>query len=335
MKAGLSALLVLIAVSAAVAAQAAIGNGGAPERLAPAMGANYYSGNASWGAGLVVPEGSLTANGSKIDWASVQNVSAIFRLPDINETDGTIYMIMSLMTSNGSIIQAAAGLNVNSSRWGTYATYIANPVGQGQIYAPIISTENPSMEPGDLVSMSIYFLPDSGWNLMLVDLTNGRSVGASFGAGLPASLRTGDQFVFALESYTSNVAIFENMGNVTLSALLINGERVVRGCYLYSGWDNVHYPLFIVGGASVPSFIAMNLTAGGGVVWSYSGQWGSAPAGYPQGIYIIFLILAVAAVANIVILVLLIRNRANRGRGRAMAVWHVIRIDKLTASPNQ
>ncbi|MDG7044269.1 MAG: hypothetical protein JRN02_02675 [Nitrososphaerota archaeon] len=305
-KVWLIALLMILIVYAATS-RISIGNAKSPERLAPSSGANYYSGGASWGAGLVVPEGSRTANGGRVDWADVQNVSALFRLPDINETDGTIYMIMSLMTSNGSIIQAAAGLYQNSSYWGTYAMYVANPA--RQVYAPIISTEAPYMVPGDIIFMSIYFLPDSGWNLLLLDLTNGLSASASFGPGLPASLKVGDQFVFALESYTSTPSVFENMGNVTLYALLINGEAVVNGSYLYSGWNNLRYPLFIVGGASVPNFMAMNLTASSGVVWSYGSQWGSPSSGPPAGLDLIFLALAAAAAVNVVILVLLIWSR--------------------------
>ncbi|MCL4340464.1 MAG: hypothetical protein M1388_04970 [Thaumarchaeota archaeon] len=312
-KAWLFALLMILLVSMATTTQISIGNAKSPERLAPSSGANYYNGGASWGAGLVVPEGSQTASGGRVDWADVQNVSALFRLPDINETDGTIYMIMSLMTSNGSIIQAAAGLYPNSSYWGTYAMYIANPA--RQVYTPIISTEDPCMAPGDLVTMSIYFLPDSGWNLLLLDLTNGLSASASFGPGLPASLKVGDQFVFALESYTSTLSVFENMGNVTLYALLINGEAVMSGSYLYSGWNNLRYPLFIVGGASVPNFMAMNLTASGGVVWSYRSQWGSPSSGPAAGLDLIFLALAAAAAVNVVILVLLIWSRG-KAKGR-------------------
>jgi hypothetical protein len=240
---------------------------------------NY--GQGSWAIGVVVPQGSLDESGSKINWQSITNLTAIFSIPKINNTDNTVYIIMSLMTSNEEIIQVAAGLYKNMSAWGTYGMYIQNPLGYPQEYHPVIVTASPAIPPGDFASMSLYLstspsssasAPSMVWNLRLDDLNTSRSVSAVFDFDLSPTLKVGDQFVFALESYTSNSSIFMKMGNFTLSSLLLNGQHVVSGWYPYTDWDNVHYPLFDVGGADPPSFISVRIAQDYTAIWSYVGD---------------------------------------------------------------
>ena len=85
-----------------------------------------YSNSGSWALGVVVPQNSQTDKG-KVQWQNVVNVTVVFRAPNITRTDGTIYLVMSLMTSTGAVIQAAAGLYQNMSEWGTYGMDILHP----------------------------------------------------------------------------------------------------------------------------------------------------------------------------------------------------------------
>ncbi len=92
--------------------------------------------------------------------------------------------------------------------------------------------------------MSLY-VSENSWNLKLVDLNTSKSTSAAFGSAdvFPLSLRIGDQFVIALESYTSNSTVFENMGNFTLESLLVNGARVTSGPYAYSRMGQCPLPI--------------------------------------------------------------------------------------------
>ena len=156
------------------------------------------------------------------------------------------------------------------------------------------------------------FLSSNNWNLKLADLNSSKSVSAAIGSAdiLSTSLKIGDQFVFALESYTSNSTIFENMGNLTLESLLVDGARVTSGPYGYFGWDNVHYPLFSVGGASLPSFVALRVFSNASAVWSYSPGWSSGSPSIPIDFTVVYLIVGgvAALVISLTTLVLLRRK---------------------------
>jgi hypothetical protein len=266
----------------------------------------YSSG--SWAIGVVIPENSELSNGELVNWNDVSNVSAVFNLPNISSTDSTIYVIMSLMTENGSIIQLAAGLYPNMSYWHTYAMYVLNPNSYPQIYKHISISDDNFMLANDLISMSMYF-SNGRWQFRVNDLTRGTSTVSCFNASLPAELKDGDQYVFALESYSYNSSVFRSMNSMTLYGLFINGERVSGGWYLYTTWNNQNFPLFIVGGSTPPGFITANFSGNGTVTWSYVSVWVSGGTPYSSFYLITGILVAAAAVINISVLALLILKR--------------------------
>lgn len=266
----------------------------------------YSSG--SWAIGVVVPENSELSGGERVNWNDASNISIIFNLPNISTTDSTIYAIMSLMTVNGSIIQLAAGLYSNTSQWHTYAMYILNPNSYPQVYKQVSISDDNFMLANDLISMSLYFL-NGKWQFRVNDLTRRTSTFSYFNVSLPAKLKDGDQYVFALESYSYNSSVFENMNNMTLKGLFINGERVLSGWYIYTTWNNQNFPLFIVGGSIPPDFISASFSGNGTVIWSYVSAWVSAVPSYGSFYLITGILVAAAAVINISVLVLLILKR--------------------------
>ena len=188
---------------------------------------------------------------------------------------------------------------------------IIHPTSYPQGYNTIVSSSDPGISAGELASMSLYVSGNS-WNLKLVDLNTSKSTSAAFGSAdvLPLSLKIGDQFVIALESYASNSTVFENMGNFTLESLLVNGARVTSGPYAYIGWDNVHYPLFSVGGASPPSFISVSVLHNASAVWSYSPGWSSVSPGIPIDFTVVYLVVGgIAAVAIFLTTLVLLQRR--------------------------
>ena len=267
----------------------------------------FGSSGSSWAIGVVVPEGSTLSNETKVNWNEIRNVTAIFNIPDISSTDGTIYAIMSLMTENGSIIQVAAGLYPNSSCWLPYATYISNPNSYPQSYCQIQIPNQRKMFPGDLISISIYLL-NAQWWFRINDITRNYSMISYFNYNISDTLKNGGQYVFALESYTSNSSVFESMSNMTLEGLFLNGAKVTGGWYLYTTWNNENFPLFIVGGATPPQFIEASFTGNGSIAWSYDSEWSAeAPSAVP--FYFIYAVFGSAAVANVIVLALLMLKK--------------------------
>ena len=114
-----------------------------------------YSNSGSWAVGVVVPQNSLTDNG-KVEWQNVGNVTAVFRVPIVSSTDYPIYIVMSLMTSNGAIIQVAAGLYQNMSTWGTDGMEIIHPSSYPLEYNSVVDSADPQISAGQLASMSLY-----------------------------------------------------------------------------------------------------------------------------------------------------------------------------------
>jgi hypothetical protein len=276
-------------------------------QLPVAYGASGYSSEGSWAIGVVVPENSKLAGVGQVNWNSVKNVSALFNLPNISVTNGTIYAIMSLMTENGSIIQVAAGLYSNSSHWTAYAMYILNPESYPQVYRQVTIPRENQMFAGDLLSMSIYFSGGRWW-FKVNDLSRNTAVASCFNVSLPGELKDGDQYVFALESYSSNSSVFQSMSNMTLRGLFLNGQKVISGWYLYTTWNNENFPLFIVGGATPPSFISVGFTGNGTVTWSFVSTWSAeAPPSIPFSLIVD--ILVAAAIVNISVLTLLLLKR--------------------------
>lgn len=230
----------------------------------------------SWAMGVVVPEGAAMQGGTKLEWEGVTNVTAVLTLPNISRPDKIVYAVLSVMTGDGTVLQAAAGIRPNDSSWRTYSWFILGVESGRPSYSWIVNASGPQMAPGEDIRISVFRQP-SGWRLGVVDEGSGASVDLAFPPGPSASLRAGDQEVFSLESYSRAGATFRDMGNLTLDGLLLNGARVIGGTYPYGDWDPHHHPLFVVGssGSSPPYFISFSEGGEGSFAWGYSTEWRS------------------------------------------------------------
>ena len=231
--------------------------------------------NTSWGFGVVVPEGAQTSGGGTVHWQSVNNVTARVTLPNITLPDRNVYGVLSVMTVDGSVLQAAAGVLPNRSVWLTFGWLVPNANTAQLVYDWILNASEPQMVPGSNISISI-FLASGVWDLRVVDDPSGASVESAFPSGVATSLMGGDQEVFALESYSRAGSVFQGMGNLTLGALLLDGQRVTAGTYTYGQWDPSRNPLFVVGsfGTNPPAFISLGEGSGGSYFWYYAVGWG-------------------------------------------------------------
>jgi len=243
--------------------------GTTPLQLAPAYP------NSSWAIGVVVPEGTHTLGGEGVQWGDISNVTASLSLPDIESPDGIIYAILSVMTDDGSVLQAAAGAPPNRTGWLVFAWSVQEAGSVTPVYQWVLNASAPEMSPLANISISI-FRSSGQWDLRVVDADDGSSVERSFPPGPAPALMAGDQEVFALESYSRTLATFAGMGNMTLHSILLNGNKVTTGCYLYNGWDMIHNPLFVVGssGSSPPTFINAGEGSGTSFFWDYVAIWG-------------------------------------------------------------
>jgi hypothetical protein len=170
------------------------------------------------------------------------------------------------------------------------------------------------MRQSERISMAIYRA--SGlWNLKVADWSTGESVVRSFPPATDPSLMVGGQEVFALESYSRSSSTFRSMGNLTLDALMVDGQNVTKGAYAYGGWDPSHTPLFSVGsaGTSPPAFISLIQPKSGSFVWGFSGFWEGEPA--LNGWVVIMILAGTAAAAAV--LVALAWFVTGRGGGRS------------------
>lgn len=267
-------------------------------------GSPNYSNSGSWGLGVVIPQGAEMAGDSTVRWQNANNITALVHLPEINMTDAPIFVVVSLMTSTGSVIQAAAGLYQNASTWESYSMYIQNPLAYPQTYKPIPAVNQSPIAAGGNISISI-FLSSGVWNMKLSDLDTDKSTNAIFNSSLSQTLKDGDQEVFTLESYSSNSSIFENMTNLTLYSVLINGQRVLGGWYYYGSWEMSHNPLFIVGGLNPPSFISVQEGGSSSSIWSYSTTWSSVNYGAPVDLRLLIVVLLGFALGAILLVVVL------------------------------
>ena len=237
--------------------------------------ASYASGS-SWALGAVVPNGAQLSGGARLSWEGVTNITARVTLPQINATDGTVLAVLSLMTGDGHVLQLAAGIYPQTERWLSYAWLITNIQATSQDYDWVINSSAPEMSPGDVITLSLSL---SGvWSYELGDVTTHQSVQGAFPAGEASPPTAGDQEIFAMESYTENSSVFSHMGNLTLTSLTLDGQKVTQGLYFYSNWEGMGNPLFIVGGyTEPPSFMSIVNSDNGAVVWSYSGAWIGQP----------------------------------------------------------
>lgn len=227
----------------------------------------------SWGLGLVLPEGSALSGGGTVNWTSVTNVTAVVQLPDLTNVTAATYAVLSVMTRGGAVLQTAFGVYPGERSWLVYSMFITN-IGQvPQRYTWAANASEPDAHPGDIVAISIYLPPGTSWSFRASNLNTSMSVWSTFGANTSDPPKVGDQEVFALESYANSSAILQSMGNMTLLSLSINGQHVVSGWYLFSGWDMVHNPLFVVGGGPTVPLVYVATLPNGSVVWYYSGNW--------------------------------------------------------------
>jgi hypothetical protein len=131
------------------------------------------------------------------------------------------------------------------------------------------------MPPEATVSISVFRSSATGWSLRVLDTNTSLSVERAFPVSAATSLKVGDQEVLALESFSRTGSVFENMGNLTVQSMLIDGRKVSGGCYSYNGWAAGRNPLFAVGGygPSPPGFISLVSGRNDTFIWSYSGGW--------------------------------------------------------------
>jgi len=230
--------------------------------------------NSSWAIGVMVPEGAQMLGGGSVNWEGITNVTATFALPNIDSPDGIVYTIVSVMTNDGSVLQAAAGALPNRTGWLVFAWFIQGAGSATQSYQWVLNRSAPQMSPLANISISIFEV--SGlWSLRVSDMGTGSSVEQPFPPVPASTLRVGDQEVFALESYSRTVATFLGMGSLRLYSILLDGEKVTGGSYLYGDWDLVHNPLFVVGssGSTPPSFINAGESSAGTYFWNYTAVW--------------------------------------------------------------
>jgi hypothetical protein len=257
----------------------------------------------SWGLGIVVPEGSQLEGGGRVSWRNASEITAIIQLPNITRTDFAILSVLSIMVDDGSVLQVAAGLYPNMSNWLAYGWFIQSPEADPQDYAWVLNSSRPEMAAGAWVSLSVY-TSSSGWGYSVEDISTHEAVKGKFMFDVSPFAKIGDQEVFGFESYSYSNLVFEHMGSLVLSSLLINGRRVTKGWYYFADWDTSHNPLFVVGGLNPPPFIFTNELANGTVVWMY-GQWTgrgrTIPPSLPQSALAVLPIVAAIAAATIIL----------------------------------
>ncbi len=271
-------------------------------------------GSSSWALGVVVPEGSKLQAGGGVRWEDASNVTVVVTLPNFTRPDGTVYTVLSVMTESGSILQGAVGLAFNRTEWFAYSWLIPDVHAIPPHYDWVLNSSGPGIAPGSAVSISIFRTGDL-WSLKVLG-PGAEKVEASFPSGASGALRVGDQEVFALESYSSTAAIFREMGNLTLTSVYVDRQRVVSGFYPYSDWDPTRDPLFVVGssGTSPPSFISFLRLDNGSSVWSYSPGWRGSSVDYTPGLGVAFVLLVLVAALVVVAFVVVALRRA-RGNG--------------------
>ncbi|MDA4124534.1 MAG: hypothetical protein OK438_03680 [Thaumarchaeota archaeon] len=281
----------------------------------PKSEGNQYSG-ASWGVGVVVPDGAGLSGGAAVSWASTRNLTAVVQIPSLVNVTAVTYAIVSLMTQDGFVLQAAVGVYPGNSTWLAYSMFIAEVKANPQTYHWVLNSSLPRMYPGDKVAISIFLSQTEGWSFMVRNLDRGSMVQQDFGAGAVQAVRSGDQEVFALESYARDAATFEKMGNLTLVSVMLDGRDLVGGWYSYGDWDARHNPLVVVGGATPPQFIAFTKGQNALGSWTYRGGWSGVSQEYPFGAWTLLVVTTVAAVAI-----------------GAVAAWRFLRNERPEAEP--
>ena len=223
---------------------------------------------------MVVPQGSGLLGGGVVNWGSVDNITAVLSLPNISRPNGTVYAILSLMTTDGTVMQTALGIYPGGQEWKGYSLYVDSISTVPQAYHWIANSSLPQSLPNQTVSLSLSRDQASGWFYRISNLATQASVNGGFGRGVGGASLGEDQEVFALESYTSEPRTFSEMGNMTLQGIFLNGERAVGPLYTYGSWDPSHTLPFVVGGLNPPSFIGVAISTEGMVSWTFIGTPG-------------------------------------------------------------
>jgi hypothetical protein len=236
---------------------------------------NKYTSSSSWAYGVVVPNGVQLEGGGKLSWNQANNVTAEVSLSRSGVADGEVLAVLSAMIQDGNVLQVAVGTYPGTQYWWGFAWVVVNVGSSSQAYQWLLNSSRPQLSSGALVDLSI-FRTVTGWNFSVTDVSSRNSISGNFQAG-SGPLKSGDQEVFALESYTSNSTVLDEMGNLTMLSLRVNTQPIVSGWYLYSSWDGVHNPLFIVGITDAPSFISATIGNGEVTWYYYSTQWTETP----------------------------------------------------------
>lgn len=251
----------------------------------------------SWGLGVVVPQSAEFENGSHLSWNTTKNVTVSVRLPDIRYTDNTIYAILSVMAKDESVLQIAAGIYPNQNNWFAYAFIIRDVRAYPQSYTWVLNSSRPEMNAGAQITLSIYLFSDR-WSYAIEDINTHERITGEYSSSVTPSMRNGDQEVFALESYSSSRNVFERMGNLSLSSILVDGQRVIKDWYYYGDWDGVHNPLFVIGGLSPPSFISV-AKVDNTIEWSFT-EWKGTEQPNPYNPFAMTMTLIVIAVVIVI-----------------------------------
>jgi hypothetical protein len=217
-----------------------------------------------WALGIVVPENSRLTGGGMLSWTNVTSVSSQVTLPNMTYSDYPTLAVESLMASDGSVMQIAAGLYPGNSKWLAYGWFIKDVKAYPSSYDWVLNSSKPAMGAGAPITLSIS-MSEGRWRYRVEDLSTAEVASGEY-PEVPPALKVGDQEVFALESYTTTNLVFAHMGNLTLDALRINGRKLTAGWYGYGSWDARHNPLFTVGGLAPPSYISLQET-NGTLVW--------------------------------------------------------------------
>jgi len=229
----------------------------------------------SWGLGLTIPNGSPLEDGSRVEWGKHRNITVVLTLPNISYTDKTIYFIVSIMTKQQTIIQAAIGIHPNNTYWTSSFMYVRNVYQHNKTYIAVLLDSPPYFHPYDKASISIYYRPSEDgaggvWASSITNLSTGKSIDVDILVDNSSTFMDGEQEVIALESYTSNEKIFEQMDQAILHSILVDGRRVLGGWYIDDGQVFDRRPLFEVGGGQAPSFISIIFKDDGTIAWIYS-----------------------------------------------------------------
>lgn len=276
-----------------------------------------------WALGVVFPEGTLLEGGSGLNWSAATNVTAVVELPNITWTDNTIYLILSAMNEYGEVIQLAAGLNSDERCWLVYAFYIGDITQYPQNYIWVANRSQPRMLPGEKVALTLHLDEKDGWIYVAHNLDTDVKTQGQFPAG-KVGLKRGEQELFALESYTSNPTVFKEMGKAVLESVYINGFRVEGEGYVLGGWDPLHKPLFLVGGGSIPSFIAIAQSSSR-YRWVYAPAESWEPSLTPLYVGLAYVTTALAAL--ILALVLVKKSKwGNRATSSDMLVRSLVHL---------